>query len=486
MITQKNNPDKKAVELQGTSKADRFLLGLPLVMLPLLLGGARPWFWSLVAGIFALGLLRSVWIGTEFRTAKTPKKWLLILGLLLAYPLLQALPLPPSWIAHLSPHLMLWHDLAGNAARAPAHSFSISYEPLVSFCSGLWWVFLAGYALLLRRVLNEGNDNRWFYLTLFWVAGAEAMYGLLQTLIPSLGVLWESKGQGLARGTFVNRNHYATFMGMLWPVLLAYLLSTGAAHRDGRALHHSNPNERGRSRQKRWFLGFLIGVMLLGLVFSQSRGGIAAALVSLTVFVAFGERKERKGLVTFLVGCWVVMLAYGSIIGFHGILMRFNELDIDKSGRAKIWEDSWQLIRDHWLAGTGLGTYPEVIRIYQSHLTDQFAVVHAHNDYLELAGDLGIPVAAVLTLAAWGYWWACAWRLSKKSGMGAAAVGTESGNGERENFAAGRKQAEDRRLLALGALAGSAAFLCHGWVEFNWQIPANQLYFIVLLVLMRI
>jgi hypothetical protein len=31
----------------------------------------------------------------------------------------------------------------------------------------------------------------------------------------------------------------------------------------------------------------------------------------------------------------------------------------------------------------------------------------------------------------------------------------------------------------------SAAFLCHGWVEFNWQIPANQVYFVMLLVLMR-
>jgi len=44
---------------------------------------------------------------------------------------------------------------------------------------------------------------------------------------------------------------------------------------------------------------------------------------------------------------------------------------------------------------------------------------------------------------------------------------------------------EQRRLIAVGALAGSAAFLCHSRVDFNWQIPANALYFVTLLVLME-
>ena len=38
----------------------------------------------------------------------------------------------------------------------------------------------------------------------------------------------------------------------------------------------------------------------------------------------------------------------------------------------------------------------------------------------------------------------------------------------------------DEKLIRIGALAGSAAFLSHTWVDFNWQIPANQLYFVIL------
>ena len=143
------------------------------------------------------------------------------------------------------------------------------------------------------------------------------------------------------------------------------------------------------------------------------------------------------------------------------------------------------LIRDHWLTGAGLGTFPDVIRVYQSHLTDQFAIVHAHNDYLELAGDLGVPVATAMALLVWGYWWDCARRLLRESALAGNERGARSSAAGNSVSALDRDQLERRRLLALGALAGSAAFLCHSWVEFNWQIPANQLYFLVLLVLMK-
>jgi O-antigen ligase len=164
-------------------------------------------------------------------------------------------------------------------------------------------------------------------------------------------------------------------------------------------------------------------------------------------------------------------------MGFQDILSRFDILGKDAPGRLEIWEDTWRLIQDHWLTGTGLGTFAEAIRVYQSHLTDKFDIVHAHNDYLELAGELGVPVAATMVILVWGYWWACARELLRKSGMGVQARG--------ERAAAEAERKENRRLLALGALAGGAAFLWHSWVDFNWQIPANQLYFIVLLVLMK-
>lgn len=485
LFTQNEKIAKATSAQSGGSTIPRHCLIIPLVLLPILLGGARPWFWSAIAGIFAASMAWSTWFGLPWSwSGSLSKRWLMVLGILLLYPFLQCLPLPASWVALLSPHLMQWKELAGKITQISSGFSSITYEPLVSLFSGFWWVFLAGYALLFRKAVREETSLSWLFSLLFWVAGSEALYGLLQALIPSLGVLWESAGQGLARGTFVNRNHYAAFLGMLWPLLLAYLFclgSTSPDHRRATSLEQQNQN-----RQKRWFLGFLIGLMLLALVFSQSRGGIVSALLSLTVFVVFGKKHRRKGMVAFLVGSWGVMLGYGSIIGFEGVLTRFDQLEMDTSGRLKIWGDTLRLIGDHWLTGTGLGTYPEVIRVYQSHLTDQFAIVHAHNDYLELAGDLGVPMALFLTLLVWGYWGECARRLLREAKTGDKEGGAGSLSVVKESLPLDGAQLENRRLIALGALAGGAAFLFQSWVEFNWQIPANQFYFLVLLVLMKV
>jgi len=474
---------RKVPAHQADRELPRLLFGLPLVALPTLLGGARPWLWSVIAGVFAANLAWSLSSGhRQGWTSSISRQWAVGLGLLLLYPLFQILPLPASWLTHMSPLSVMWRELADHFTQTSSRFFSISYSPLVTFFASLWWLFLVGYALLFRQFLRDMRNLVWFCRLLFLVAGVEAFYGLMQTLIPSLGVLWESEGQGVARGTFVNRNHYAAFLGMIWPVLLAYLLCPAAATPDA---SHSALEQAKKERQKSWFLGLLVGLVLLGLVFSMSRGGILGALISLTLFVAIGKRQRKKGLVAFLVGCWVVMLSYGSIIGFGGIIARFNELELDSSGRGRIWEDSWQLIHDHWLTGCGLGTFPDVIRLYQSHLTDQLAIVHAHNDYLELAGELGMPLAMVIVVLVWGYWWGCARHLLATSDMPSAQRSVRGDGSENDVPAFDRVQLEMRRLLALGALSGSAAFLCHSLVDFNWQIPANQLYFVVLLGLMN-
>ncbi|MCG6535526.1 MAG: hypothetical protein L7F78_12740, partial [Syntrophales bacterium LBB04] len=126
--------------VKNGSTTSRRLLLLPLVLLPLLLGGARPWFWGSIAGIFAMGLAWSLWSGRQRLWIENgTDKWLVGLGLLLFYPLFQSLPLGAFLIDHLNPHLMLWKTIAGDIALAPSRFFSISYAPLLTFFSALWW-----------------------------------------------------------------------------------------------------------------------------------------------------------------------------------------------------------------------------------------------------------------------------------------------------------------------------------------------------------
>ncbi len=451
----------------------RCLIGLPLVVLPLLLGGVRPWVWSGVAGIFTVGMALWLWLipAHSAATIRVSKSWLLLAPVLL-YPLLQILPVPISWLSIVSPERALWIERASTALGVSVHFSTISYEPLVTFLFTARWIFLALYAWMLHTALAQEKDPRWLFTLLFAVAGLEAAYGILQALIPSLGVFGQQSESGSGSGTFVNRNHFAAFLGMLWPLLLARLL---VLHDEspwrGREAAHT-PSLDSAARQKQIFLSLVTGLVLLALFFSRSRAGILSSLVALSVFVILGGG-ERKRMLPFVIGCWLVMLVYGSAIGFEEIIERFNALEAAAPGRFKIWQDTWQMIQDHLWTGAGLGAFSRTIMVYQSHLPDTLDIVHAHCDYLEWAAELGLPAAGALIAATWAAWWRSALRVNHL------------------DVPIGKLQPVDtlyrgRRLMRIGALSGAAAFLCHEWVEFGGQIPANQIVFVMLLVLMRI
>jgi O-antigen ligase len=449
------------------------LIGLPLVVLPLLLGGVRPWVWSGVAGIFTVGTALWLWLipAQSGATVRVSKSCLLLAPFLL-YPLLQVLPIPVSWLSILSPERALWVERAATALGVSVRNSTISYEPLETFLFTSRWIFLALYAWMLHSALAQEKDHRWFFTLLFVITGIEAAYGILQALIPSLGVSGQQAGGGSGSGTFVNRNHFAAFLGMLWPVLLARLLS----------LHERSPSRAGggataspldeTSRQKQIFLSLVTGLVLLALFYSQSRAGILSSLVALSVFVILCGG-ERRRMLPFVIGCWLVMLVYGSAIGFEEIIERFNALEASAPGRFNIWVDTWRMIQDHLWTGVGFGAYGRTIMVYQTHLPDTLDIVHAHCDYLEWAAELGLPVASALIAATWATWWRSARRVNHLT------------------VPIGRLQSvspvyRERRLIRIGALSGAAAFLCHEWVDFGGQIPANQIVFVVLLVLMRI
>ena len=119
--------------------------------------------------------------------------------------------------------------------------------------------------------------------------------------------------------------------------------------------------------------------------------------------------------------------------------------------RVPIWRDTRSLIGDHPWLGTGLGSYRWAIFHYQSHaLHSQYE--HAHNDYMEFAADVGIPVSVLL----FGSLWILAGRVGRR------ALQLEHSHD---------------RVLATGCAGAMAAILTHEIVDFNLQIPANALLF---------
>src|SRR5271154_23286 len=204
-------------------------------------------------------------------------------------------------------------------------------------------------------------------------------------------------------------------------------------------------------------------VLLVAIVFSFSRMGMLSALVSLGAMAAIvwtGRRRSRLPVALIL-----LLLAGGIAaaiwVGVGPVVEHFEQLPQNEplvsttQGRVAAWSDTLKLIRAHPWTGVGLGCFQYAFTTVQSaQLT--YLVDHAHNDYLELAVELGLPCAAVFI---GGIFWLAA----------------------RPLRASLRARSSLARALALGSFGAVVALLVHSVADFNLYIPANALVFAVML-----
>ena len=289
----------------------------------------------------------------------------------------------------------------------------------------------------------------------------EAAYGLVQTLVPSMGVLWVDFVRdylGTARGTFINRNHFAGYIEMIWPLALGITLAhTGRV----RSLKDVLASDR-LNRQALMALGVI--VLLLALIFTRSRAGIFSGLIGfLAFFIMARTGMKDAGLQNRILfgGITVLMCIYTMTIGVGPILDRFLIIGDASYSRVDIWRDSLPIIKNHPL-GIGLGNYENVFAVYNQSIVSGKTVTHAHNDYLQLLIETGW----IGFLAAVGGF--------------ILFLGKSAGRIKRLDF----RRDPLRFYLAIGAFSGLISMTAHSIFDFNLQIPANCMYFVVLLAVL--
>jgi O-antigen ligase len=199
-------------------------------------------------------------------------------------------------------------------------------------------------------------------------------------------------------------------------------------------------------------------VIFTGIVFSRSRMGIIAGCASLLVIFGLAgvSRFRTRILLLPLSAAFVILsLSLAVWIGPGPIAERFQsvgqEYSLGDHSRLSIWRDDLRLIHLHPWLGTGLGTFPIAFTTVQTTFLGQF-VNHAHNDYLEVASDLGIPAALVLF----------------PSVLFLLARAVRSFLFAEENF---------ERMVGLGCAGSIVALMLHAMADFNLYIPANALVF---------
>ena len=360
-----------------------------LATVPVLFAAVHAWIWSWYTVCIFAAFLILLW-QTGINSARMRDKvYIVALGAFFWVCLVQCLPLPSCMLSFFSPfrHQVLTHSRAimdGSVAWQ-----SISYSSLKSLA---WWTFLLSlllFFLVFRKTVTSIRHLKLLIYILMVLASLEALYGLMQTFIPTLGVLWIDYIDaylGDARGTYINRNHFAGFMEMIWPLGLGYTLALGN-WKEKPSLKTLLSTDRPNFQ---FFLTIGLAVMVLALLFSKSRAGITGWGLGFLTFVLLVHSGSQEIPRSFWIIMAVIigMVAFFSFrIGVDPILERFLRISKD-STRLDFWRDSLVIVKDHPF-GIGLATFKQVFPVYNVSTISDATPYYAHNDYLQLLVETG-------------------------------------------------------------------------------------------------
>ena len=388
-----------------------------------------------------------------------------------AFILLQLIPLPGSLVNLLSPTTYAIYQNSAGLISGPIQWMPLSIFPRATMVEVLRF---STYVLFYTIAVQFFSDRRLLKTTITvitWLAGVLAIVGILDFLIQSLDypfsqnkLFWlrELSQAGSPRGPYVNRNHYAGFMEMIFPLVLAIFLSYRPLITRLSIKKQIVDFFTGKQVHQHFFYGTAAVLIGLAILLSLSRGGIISLSLSMILFSGILVLKAKQKKAGLFIGFVVVIVLFlTGTSGWDAIFKRFEGL-IDQSGTIQLarliyWEDSINIIRDFPLTGSGTGTFEKIYPQYRSHPGNDI-LEHAHSDYLEFLATGGIILPALM---AWGLLTIIysTFRLFLR---------------RREPYSI---------LLFAGCLSSVSAILIHSLVDFNMQVGANGLYFYLILAM---
>jgi O-antigen ligase len=195
----------------------------------------------------------------------------------------------------------------------------------------------------------------------------------------------------------------------------------------------------------------ILTILLGGLVQSGSRGGMLAFTCGLIVFLLLSTRRP---FLTLAIASLVVGLLM-SLPNAHLLLDRFIWLaEGPGDERTRLYALTIEGISLRPWAGWGMGSFEGVYSLLQPLDLANSYYVMAHDSYLELALDLGIPAAAGLPLA-------ILWIVGR--------------------FAIGLRERHWHKELLILAISATVLVGVHSLFDFSLQLPAVAITFTTIL-----
>jgi len=528
-----------------------------ILVTPLLFGSVYPWATSLIEGVAALmtcaWLVRVLLLGRGSAPEVPNRMLFLPAGLFLVLILFQAVPLPPSAVRLLSPETASLYsrflgDLrpeaettvaaarketdreraARDPARTPGESGTVSpagegpgADPFASARplslsrgrtqrEGMLFLSYSALLVLLVNYKPEGSSRRFVGRIVACVAVSGALVafvGILQKVLGATRVygFWEPLQVSSLpiMGPYVNANHFAGYMELVLPPVIALFLAWAAPMlRRGRNGSSNTLDAFQSPENNKIALGLMgVSVMVVALFLSFSRAGVLSFLLSLFLLLLVLGRMEsrfrpehwrkirRAGRVAFLLG----FLLFGAMALSVFLLKQGGLEGIPQAARFQVWRDTLRMARDFPLFGTGLNSFSVISPAYKTFPLPVL-FTHAENDYLQLLAETGLIgsglvllffavfVREVFRLFRWRAGTFLERARAAEASEGAAPATARPGRYSRKPAEEAVYPLPRTNYYLFWGCAGSVLSLAlHSLADFNLHIPANGLLFFLLL-----
>ncbi len=348
--------------------------------------------------------------------------------------------------------LGLCQAISENSINAPSMLIFTTWRPATLNAVLLWFLYAAALFYVPQIIKTPGQLKRLMW-AVFGMGVFISLFGMLQKTGENTMVYGLRLVKGEPFGPYVNRDHAALFL------IMSAMAGAGIFFSGFRNLfvHQS---------RKRFFdlaaIQFLKAVMLCAVVYgvikTGSRGGlhslVVAAAVMAFISTSFMKLKvyryaARVFIVLFIAGYGVLLYNNRMLLGFYnGVLV--NSVTV----RFSMYKSGLEMFKDFPLFGSGLGAVEHGFPYYQRQSWG--LVRHVHSDWLELFLQIGL-VGGFIYLA----------------GLVVAL---------RKFFRIWTKcPSFTVKSLYGGGLGAVLAASLHNLVEFGSQMPANALFFYVLI-----
>ena len=230
-----------------------------------------------------------------------------------------------------------------------------------------------------------------------WLLVATVLAGVIASVILGLAqrfqgpksslYLYEVANFGSATGFFSNRNNFAMLLAVAIP------LTWALTHKLMRRSSGNAPLVLAGG-------AVMMGIILTGLAVSSSRSGILLGMLALALSTAMvwsppkSSRRASRARISML-----ALLGGALIIGQFGMigLLRIAETDPLTEYRNQLSAVTLRAAADYFPVGSGFGTFSKVYPMHETPATMVSAFTnHAHNDWLELWLEGGLPAALLL------------------------------------------------------------------------------------------